>query len=911
VRNSLRVISFICLAFCTTAFAGHSAATDYSLGQLNLGKPLPAGVSASYKCYSRVEFSGATQCSLNASSGTRESISDILIESSSQKILYAYNKSYESDVLDRVGGRVISAISNALGGSAPSRFSIGGAVVAVWGDVKLEKIHPNAEEYPEIKGSIEQRYGLLIEMGGDFTAAKEERRPIYRIIGGDGFLLILSQSKQKRVVVQRLIVAARSLAERNFKSQANQFLATDKGSSPDDYSKWSEIAFMVRRLALNTTPEIANKAVDEALGAAPASKYRSHVWALLPTSVIKHLKTGAYMAIDIFGEKTEFPTIRDRIIAQLNENPTEPFSDFLMYTLGRFDDAIQFNQKSPIRTVLVYADAHSRLRKILSSVFQAISNPEDRELLLDQIRPQSRLDQTDSEDALFQDTAAAKANNENYQGLLRRIGESERRDELKFRDKSPDEKNHELAQRNFFNDTLYEAALSNDDYLDGQPSLTQYVHYLNRLPERYGSHSLSENILEFGALTDRLLSAFQEVSEDRSSKHSDDAAYYLGWLAYHRGNTNEALARFELAIASLAKVGSTDSAEYLDADYPEAAERQSSRILRMLSPEDALYRVQNSATFSSRPLLWYAVLAQLYHYGKYQLVIDNARRALREFGVTAESLPVTTDSTRISNALKKLKLADSEGLSGGLEDIAYLYQASREARQLETVLSNIGKQPSPSSEAEIRRIIVKYSMMQDPAERTQRKPGPKPLHRDLRQSLQLAQHALDLLPRTSSFQKLREWLHYKRITILAQFDPPKVAEANAAFQAEYPSSRLIDDSMAEQVFAEAVIVGNMAQATTTFDTLQHKYPAANAVDNAYSWMAIGWTCAGQPVKAREIDEQIVRRYTLTRHALFARKRLRDPQACANIEYAWDYRAMLWRERNRIETSHASLKSRPR
>jgi hypothetical protein len=909
MRNTLHVISSICLSLCTMAFAGRCPATEYPLGQLSLGKPLAGDFSANYKCSSRVEFSGVTQCNLNAPPATRANISDILIESSSRKILYAYNKSYESDAIDRLGTRAISEISNTLGGSAPKRFSIDGAVVAVWGDVKLEKIDPNAEEYDEIRGSIEQRYGLLIDAGGDFKVSKDGNRPIYRVFGGDGFLLILSQNKPKQVVVQRLIVAAGSLAERNFKSQADQFLAKDRGSLPDDYSKWPEIAFMIRRLALNTTPEIANRAVDEVFGAAPSQKYRSHVWALLPTSVIKHLQAGAYRAIDVFGEKTEFPAVRDRIIAQLNASPTEPFSDFLLYTLGRFDDAIQFNQKSPLRTVLVYATAHSKLRKILSNVFQAISRPGDRELLLDQMHPVSYLDQIDPENALFRDAVSAKSSNKNYRELLKRIGEGERRSELKYKDKTPEERNIELAKRNFFNDSLYVAAGSKDEYLDGEPSLTQYMHYLNRLPERYGSRPLSQKIPEFGALTDRLLPAFEEVLKDRSSTHSDDAAYFLGWLAYHRGDTNGALNRFEIATALLSKVGSTGSDDGVGVDYAIIAEHQSSRILRMLSPEDALNRVQNSKVFSSRPLLWYTALAQLYHSAKYQLVVDNARRALREFGVTVENLPVTTDSTRISDAFKRLRLADD----GELQDITYLYQASREAQQLEAILSNIDKQSPPSSEAEIRRIVVKYSMMRDPDERTQRNPGPKPLHRDLRQSLQLAQRALDLLPRNASFQKLREWLHYKRITLLAQFDPTKVADANAAFQAEFPASRLLDDSMAEQVFAEAVIVGDMAKATATFNMLQQKYAAANAVDNAYSWMAIGWTCVGQPAKAREIDQQIARRFALTRHALFARKRLRDPQACADMEalYAWDYRAMDWRERNRVDISHDALRAHPR
>ncbi|MDE5446384.1 hypothetical protein GWG65_34490 [Bradyrhizobium sp. CSA207] len=908
MRNSLHVISCLCLAL-SMAFADPSSATEYALGQLSLGKPLTSDFSTNYKCSSRVEFSGVTECNLTSPPATRVNISGILIESSSRKILYAYNKSYESDALDRIGTRAISEISTTLGGSAPKRFSLDGAVVAVWGDVKLEKISANAEEYSELKGPIEQRYGLLIDAAGDFKVSKDRNRAIYRVIGGDGFLMILSQNKPKQVLVQRLIVAAGILAERNFRSQADQFLEKDKGSLPGDYSKWFEVAFMIRRLALNTTPEIANRAVDEVFGAAADQKYRSHIWALLPTSDLRHLHAGVYMAIDVFGEKTEFPAIRERIIAQLNANPAEPFSELLLYTLGRFDDAIQFNQKSPVRTVLVYAAAHSKLRKILSNVFRTISRPGDRELLLDQTRPESYLDQIEPENALFQDVVSAKSRNKNYQELLKRIAENQRRDELKSKDRTPEERNIELAKRNFFNDSFYDAATSKDEYLDGEPSLTQHIHYLNRLPERYGSRPLSQKIPDFNALTDRLLPAFEEVSNDSSSKHSDDAAYFLGWLAYHRGDTNVALNRFETAIALLPKVVSTGSDEDDDLDYAGAAEHQSSRIFRMLSPEDALNRLQNSKVFSSRPLLWYTVLAQLYHSGKYQLVIDNARRALRGFGVTVEDLPVTTDSDRISDAFKTLQLAHS----WELEDITYLYQASREAQQLEAVSSNIDKQSQPSSEAEIRRIIVKYSMIRDPDERTQRKPGPKPLHRDLRQSLQLAQRALDLLPRDASFQKLREWLHYKRITLLAQFDPTKVADANAAFQTEFPASRLLDDSMAEQVFAEAVIVGDMAKATATFNTLQQKYAAANAVDNAYSWMAIGWTCVGQPAKAREIDQQIIRRFALTRHALFARQRLRHPQACADLEalYAWDYRAMNWRERNRVDTSHDAPMARPR
>jgi tetratricopeptide (TPR) repeat protein len=905
MRNSLHVIASLCLAVSTMGLAERCPAMEYPLGQLSLWKPLRNDVSANSKCSSRAEFSDTTQCSLSGPSAARATnISDILIESSSRKVLYAYGKSYEPDSLGRVESRAISEISNTLGGLTPRRFPIDSAVVAVWGDVKLEKIAPSTKEYDEIEGFVEQRYGLLVEVSGDFKASKDAGRPIYRIIGGDGLLLILSQNRPNRTVVQRLIVAAGSLAEKNFKSQADQFLAKDRAALPADYSGWPEIAFMIRRLALNTTVENANRVVDEVFSGAPSQKYRSHVWAFLPTSVINHLKDRAYTATDVFNEKTEFPNIRDRIIAQLNTNPAEPFSDFLLYTLGRFDDAIQFNQKSPVRTVLIYASAHSKLRKVTSDLFQMISKAGDRELLLAQIFPKSYLDEIDPENSLFQDTASAsKSENRNYIELKKVVDESDRKRELRYKEKTPGEKNIELAKRDFFNDYAYATiSHSNDDYRDNEPSLSQYLNYINKFPERYDSRPIALKFPEFTAQTDRLLPLFNEVLKDRSSPHFDDAVYFLGWLAYHRGNVDDALNKFESAISLLPAIGSPDG-DYVD--YAEIAVHQTSRILRTLAPEDALNRVQNSKVLSSRPGLWYTALAELYHSGKHRQVMDGARRALREFGVTIENLPITTDPSRITDAFGKLQLADDSDL----EEIAYLYQASREAEQLEAVLSNVDKQPPLSSATEIKRIVVKYSLTRDPDEKKPPQQGPKPLHRDLRQSLYLVQRALDLLPRNTNFSKLREWLHYKRVALLAQFDPTKVAAANARFQEEFPASTLLDDTMAEQVFAEAIVVGDMVKATATFNTLRQKYTTANAIDNAYSWMAIGWTCAGQPVKARELDQEIVRRFPSTRHALFARKRLREPQACSGLEelYLWDYRAMGWRERNRIDTIHDALK----
>ena len=384
----------------------------------------------------------------------------------------------------------------------------------------------------------------------------------------------------------------------------------------------------------------------------------------------------------------------------------------------------------------------------------------------------------------------------------------------------------------------------------------------------------------------------------------------MGWLDYHRGNVDKSLDEFVLAIRLLPKVGVEDKSD--SDDYAYAALRQAGRVLRTLRPEDAISRLQNSQVLSSRPELWDTVLASSYHLHNCRLVMDGARRALREFGVAIETVPVTTDPRRIEAVFAKLGLAGYLEGEKELQEIVYLYNASRETEEFEALLSNIGTGSPQSIAAAVKSIVIKYALTKDSDSQTKpSKKGPRPLHRDLRQSIFLAQASLDRLPKTAEFSKLREWLHYKRITLLAQFDPPKVAAANAAFREEFPEdSILLNDGLAEQVFAETIIVGDMAKATAAFNELRQRYPTGNAVDNAYSWMAIGWTCAGRPEKARDVNQEIVRLFPLTRHAGYARERLREPHTCADMVqiYNWDYQAMLWRERNRIAIIQTALET---
>jgi hypothetical protein len=331
--------------------------------------------------------------------------------------------------------------------------------------VKLEAVSPVATEYDQYnpsEGAIDRQLGLLVNAIGDFKVAKDAYRPLYRVIGGDGLLVLVCEPTPGHVVVQRLIVAAGTLSEKKFRSQAADFLARDQNTPATDDSKWPEMAYAVRRLALDTTEKNANKVVDEFFASSQSQKYRSHVWAYLPTSVITHLRAGTYMALDIFGESTDFPHIREQIVAQLREQTAEPFSEFLLYTIGRFEEAVQFNQRSPIHTVLTYASAHSKLRQLMATLFRRVATPADPEILSDATERKSSLEDLNPENVQFQPDEMISR----YKQAMKQEEIRESRLDKKY-NKSESEINAQMASKDFFNGHAYEnITWSADVYLN-------------------------------------------------------------------------------------------------------------------------------------------------------------------------------------------------------------------------------------------------------------------------------------------------------------------------------------------------------------------------------------------------------------------------------------------------------------
>lgn len=78
----------------------------------------------------------------------------------------------------------------------------------------MEAVSPGATEYDQYnpsEGAIDRQLGLLVNTIGDFKVAKDAHRPLYRVIGGDGLLVVLCEPTPRHVVVQRIICCGRDL----------------------------------------------------------------------------------------------------------------------------------------------------------------------------------------------------------------------------------------------------------------------------------------------------------------------------------------------------------------------------------------------------------------------------------------------------------------------------------------------------------------------------------------------------------------------------------------------------------------------------------------------------------------------------------------------------------------------------
>jgi hypothetical protein len=215
-----------------------------------------------------------------------------------------------------------------------------------------------------------------------------------------------------------------------------------------------------------------------------------------------------------------------------------------------------------------------------------------------------------------------------------------------------------------------------------------------------------------------------------------------------------------------------------------------------------------------------------------------------------------------------------------LIELVYLLNASREMHRFVQALQD---RPSSIGPKYVRSLILKYSLLTVAGKEEEKlQTGRLGQHRDLRQAMHLMDLVLKTFPASvsSEVNRLREWLLYRKVRLLREFEPKMVETAVLALERAYPRSAFIDDAYVELLYTQAFVL--RAPDTTvgeTFRQIEQRFTAGNAVDNAYNWYAVYLRCMKDYQSARRINIEIIRRFPLTRHAVYAAARLARPEGC--------------------------------
>jgi hypothetical protein len=263
------------------------------------------------------------------------------------------------------------------------------------------------------------------------------------------------------------------------------------------------------------------------------------------------------------------------------------------------------------------------------------------------------------------------------------------------------------------------------------------------------------------------------------------------------------------------------------------------------------------------------------------MTIRIAEMGLERMGVEIWRFPVTTESARIEDEFRRLSnLGSDKYIDIHLVELVYLLNASREIGRFVRALQ---ERPSSVDPRYVRSTILRYSLLSmTKKEEEKLQAGRLGQHRDLRQAIHLADLALKNMPPSGAPERdrLREWLLYRKVRMLRQFEPKAVATAVLALEHEYPRSTLLDDAYAELMYTQAFkLKAPEAAVGGSFRLIAQKFPTGNAVDNAYNWYAVYLRCKKDYQNAQRINVEIIRRFPLTRHAVYAAARIANPEGC--------------------------------
>ena len=598
-------------------------------------------------------------------------------------------------------------------------------------------------------------------------------------------------------------------------AEARQILAAVSREPKTAYRRWAAFALAARKLRLAVGRRRTTSSLKALFKKFPTSPLHSELWGIIPMGIIASLKDNNYYTGYIYGEKTKYPGIRQEMIDFLKNHPNDNFAFAAYYGTGAFEKAIVKNSMGISLGMLHYAAAHKELSVLLERVIPQLDEPK---VVASRMRKRSHACTT------------RKASGDCY----------------------------------FFQKFTVHGAYA-DDRLNAflrRADASDPTKVLNALQANETDLRKILYHLDRATMTGRL-------------PHKDDAHYYQAVIYEHLGQRDKAIAQLDAAMSIRNKYGDLD-------DYGYAARSLIIRILLKTPEKERIAIVKNYKAFSREPALWYVIARDAYRRHDYSMTIKIATLGLKRLGVPAWRLPVSTQSKRIENEIKRALGKESNYyVDVNLSELVYLLNAAREMDRFTKAISDQSSSVSINPKR-IRSLILKYSLLStSKKERKALYAGTLKQHRDLRQAIHLAELVLRRAPAsdTSEFKALREWLLYRRVRMLVHFKPKRVQAAVAALESAFPRSALIDDAYAELLFTQAFKLKAPAATANTFQLINKRFPSGNALDNAYSWYAIFLRCKKDYQNARRINMEIIRRFPLTRHAVYAAKRLSQPDGC--------------------------------
>jgi len=218
------LVTALCLTGTVKAQLGHNDPTasqvpTYVVEGIALGSKVKADSSAyrEYKCGPSDQFEGFTWCQRSRRDGERRRSFEAtysILHSKDGTVVYA-NRTQQPAFLDASkADRDIQNISRKFGGppkitKMPRQSGLSDAIVATWGKIELEPL--DSESVRSLAEGKSPKKGLLIDFLGNFTRSAHEGLPIYRIVGGAGFLWAGSFDQKGRGTLRFATIDASAL----------------------------------------------------------------------------------------------------------------------------------------------------------------------------------------------------------------------------------------------------------------------------------------------------------------------------------------------------------------------------------------------------------------------------------------------------------------------------------------------------------------------------------------------------------------------------------------------------------------------------------------------------------------------------------------------------------------------------